>query len=403
MIVEYFADALRNIRNNKLRTALTMLGIIIGIASVIAVLTIGDGMTAYVQNEMGSFSSNIAMMMVDTTATSEKITPDDLKAFNESVPGLMGATYDLDGFGVLTGRRAAVDVSFDSGSSVLEHYQANKLLYGHYFTEEDVENHAAVCVMPERDAKKLCGSSNAVGQTVEFNYNGQTKTLTIVGIRENFSEAILSMLSQMPDYTAFMELPYTTFADMARIDVESGISQAILFGKTGSDMNTLTRTATRLWRDRHGVRDENALFTASMNDISDQIDTIFGAITTFMSFVAAISLLVGGIGVMNIMLVSVTERTREIGIRKSIGARTSAILVQFLAESAIISLMGGIVGVALGIAIAAVTSHLLEFTLVVNPRVVVMATVYSTLIGLFFGLHPARKAAKMRPIDALRF
>jgi putative ABC transport system permease protein len=122
-----------------------------------------------------------------------------------------------------------------------------------------------------------------------------------------------------------------------------------------------------------------------------------------MSFVAAISLLVGGIGVMNIMLVSVTERTREIGIRKSIGARTGAILVQFLAEASIISLMGGVVGIALGIGIAAVTCHLLEFSLVVNPGVVVMATVYSTLIGLFFGLHPARKAAKMRPIDALRF
>ena len=403
MIVEYIADALRNIRNNKLRTALTMLGIIIGIASVIAVITIGDGLTAYVRNEMGGFSSNVAALMVDTSITSEKITPEDLKAFDESIPDLLGSTYDLDGFGVLTGRRAAVDVSFDAGSAVMEHYTANKVKRGHYFTESDVENHAPVCVIPERDAKKLCGTADAVGQTVEFNVNGMTMTLTIVGVKEDYSEAILTMLEAMPDYTAFMELPYTTYADLAKIDVSAGLSQAILFGATGSDTNAISRSASHIWRNLHGVRDDKAVMAVSMSDVTEQIDTIFGAITVFMSFVAAISLLVGGIGVMNIMLVSVTERTREIGIRKSIGARTGAILVQFLAEASIISLMGGVVGIALGIGIAAVTCHLLEFSLVVNPGVVVMATVYSTLIGLFFGLHPARKAAKMRPIDALRF
>jgi putative ABC transport system permease protein len=171
---------------------------------------------------------------------------------------------------------------------------------------------------------------------------------------------------------------------------------------TGSDTGEVTRIASRAWRARHGVKDEDAVISQTMTDISDQIDTIFGAITKFMTFVAAISLLVGGIGVMNIMLVSVTERTREIGIRKSIGARTGAIMIQFLAEAAIISMMGGVVGVILGISVAAVACRIFEFDLVVNPSVVVMATVFSSAIGLFFGLHPARKAAKMRPIDALR-
>ena len=175
-----------------------------------------------------------------------------------------------------------------------------------------------------------------------------------------------------------------------------------MFGKTGSDMTRINKIASRIIRNRHGIRDEKALFSESMSDITEEVDSIFGAITVFMSFVAAISLVVGGIGVMNIMLVSVTERTKEIGIRKSIGARTGAIMFQFLAESTIISLLGGIVGVILGIGIAYIACQLLDFDFTVDPAVVAVASVFSMGVGIFFGLHPARKAAKMRPIDALR-
>ncbi len=403
MLIEYLADALRNIRNNKLRTSLTMLGIIIGIASVIAVLTIGNGLQAYVQNEMGGFSSNMAQLMIDTSVTTELFTPEDMVLLDEDIPGLKGSSYDLEGFGVLTGKRSAVDVSYTGGTAVIEHFSANKIEYGRYFTNDEVTAHAPVCVITERDAEKLTGVRNAVGQTVEFSVSGMSRELTIVGIRANYSEAILTMLDQMEEYTAFMELPYTIVADLTRLDVESGQNAILLFGETGSDMDEITRLTIRFWKNRHGVRDDKAVFSMSMADVTDQINTIFSAITAFMSFVAAISLLVGGIGVMNIMLVSVTERTREIGIRKSIGARTGAIMVQFLAAASIISLMGGIVGIVLGISIAAVACRIFEFSLTVQPSVVVLATAFSTAVGLFFGLYPARKAAKMRPIDALHF
>ena len=402
-LLEYLESAIKNIRSNKLRTGLTMLGIIIGIASVIAVLTIGNGLTAYVHKEMGGFSSNLAELAINTGLTSELFTPEDIALLDESIPNLMGASYDLEGFGVLTGRRAAVDASYTAGSPVLEHFSANKVEYGRYFTQDDVDNHAPVCIITERDAVKLTGAKNAVGQTLEFTVNGLSKEMTVIGVRENYSEAILTMLDQLEDYTAFVELPYTSIAELERLDIDAGQQYLLLFGETGSDVDEITRAATRFWKNRHGVREEDAVFSISMADITDQINTIFGAITTFMSFVAAISLLVGGIGVMNIMLVSVTERTREIGIRKSIGARTGSIMVQFLAEASIISLMGGIVGVALGIGIAAVACHIFDFALTVEPSVIVMATVFSTAVGLFFGLYPARKAAKMRPIDALRY
>ncbi|MCR5675132.1 MAG: ABC transporter permease [Lachnospiraceae bacterium] len=403
MIHEYIADALRNIRNNRLRTALTMLGIVIGIASVIAVFTIGDGLTAYVQNEMGGFSSNMAMLHIDTSITNERFTPEDIRLLDENIPGLAGASFDLESEGILTGKRAAVDASYTAGNAVIKRYVSNKMKYGRYFTEDEVENHAPVCVIAARDAQKLCGTEDAVGQTVEFSLQGRSKTLTIIGVRENYSEAILTIMDAMSEYMALVELPYTVVADLTNMDMKSGVQEILLFGETGSDSNDLMRTSIRFWKNRHGVRDEKAVMSLSMADVSGEIDTIFAAIKAFMSFVAAISLVVGGIGVMNIMLVSVTERTREIGIRKSIGARTGAILVQFLAEAMIISFLGGIVGVTLGITVAAVACYLLKFELLVSPSVVVLATAFSTMIGLIFGLHPARKAAKMKPIDALHF
>ena len=403
MFTEYLADAIRNIKNNKLRTALTMLGIVIGIASVIAVLTIGEGMVAYVQNEVGGFSGNVAALYVDTSVTPELITPEDLRSFSESIPGLKGSTYQLGAAGVVTGARAAVDVTVNAGSAALENYTTNKVQAGRYFTDDEVDNHALVCVITQRDAEKLFGTANAVGRTVELNLGGVSRELIIIGVKANYSEAILTMMDMVREFNAMMEMPYTTMADMTRDNVEKGQNQVLMFGETGSDIKEIMRVASRIWRNRHEVREDKAIMSESMADVTEEVDQIFGAITAFMSFVAAISLLVGGIGVMNIMLVSVTERTREIGIRKSIGARTGAIMVQFLAESAIISLMGGIVGVILGIVVAAVACHLLTFALIIKPSVVLLATFFSMTVGILFGLHPARRAAKMRPIDALRF
>ncbi len=399
--VEYISSAVKNIRSNKLRTGLTMLGIIIGIASVIAVLTIGDGLTAYVRNEVNGFSANMTLLYIDSTKTSELFTPDDLRALTEEMPGVTGATFNIGGVGVLTGRRASVDVNYTAGTEALEDYSANKVYLGRYFSRADVDSHSPVMVIMKRDAEKLFGTDNVVGNTVDMSVSGITRTFTIVGVREDYSKAILTMLDEMTDFIAFAELPYTALADAYNLDT-TGYDQVIMF-VSNEAKGDIDKKAMRFLKKRHGIRDDNVIISQSMSDVSGQIDTIMGAITAFMSFVAAISLLVGGIGVMNIMLVSVTERTREIGIRKSIGARTGSILIQFLAEASIISLLGGIVGIILGIVLAAVGCHFLELDLIVKPQIVIMATVFSTCIGLFFGIHPARKAAKMRPIDALRY
>ena len=403
MITEYIADAIRNIRNNRLRTALTMLGIIIGIASVIAVITIGDGLTRYVDQEVNGFSSNMTAMEINSSETTEMIMPADLALLESSIPGLIGVTYEAETTGVVRGRRMSADVDITAGGPVLEKYAANKVISGHYFTQTDVDNRSRVCVIMLRDAERLCGTPDAVGKTLDITVGGNTMEFTVVGIRDNYSEAVLTMLDTMTDYLAIMEMPYTSYADLTKTDLEKGQSFILMFFKSDANVKEGTRLAERLIRNRHGLTGKKAVSTISMADVSEQIGSIMGAITLFMSFVAAISLLVGGIGVMNIMLVSVMERTREIGIRKSIGAQTGAILIQFLAESAIISLLGGVVGIILGITIAAIVCHAFDFVLIVKPTVVLGATVFSSVIGIFFGLHPARKAAKMRPIEALHY
>ena len=218
--LEYLESAIKNIRSNRLRTGLTMLGIIIGIASVIAVLTIGNGLSAYVKKEMGGFAGNMSAIMVNTSLTSELITAEDIKAIEEAIPDLMGAGFDMSDQGVLTGPRAAVDCVFDGCSAVLENQYGNKVKDGRSFTDDEVDAHAEVCVITARDAKKLFGTEKAVGMTLEFSVAGMTKPLTVIGIRENYSQAILTIMDELQEgYSAFLELPYTTYGDIARVDV----------------------------------------------------------------------------------------------------------------------------------------------------------------------------------------
>ena len=202
------------------------------------------------------------------------------------------------------------------------------------------------------------------------------------------------------DYFAQIEVPYTAMG--ADFDLRTDeFTQLILF----DDQSTLNESVTKakeILTNKHGLRGTTALSGYSMADFSDQLDKILGYAQDFLLLVSIISLIVGGIGVMNIMLVSVTERTREIGIRKSIGASTGAILTQFLAESAILTLLGGIVGIILGIILAVVICSAIGFDVIITPTSVLGAALFSILIGLFFGIYPARKAALMKPIDALR-
>jgi putative ABC transport system permease protein len=249
------------------------------------------------------------------------------------------------------------------------------------------------------DARKLFGTDDAIGLEVELTLWGKTATYTVIGLRESMNR-MYEFIMEGQDYSATIEVPYTALGSDFDFWTEDFYSlvlfadQAILADRVNEAKEILTNV--------HGLRGTKALTAYSMADLSEQMDTILGYATKFLLLVSVISLVVGGIGVMNIMLVSVTERTREIGIRKSIGAKTGAIMTQFLAEAAILTLLGGIVGIILGIIMAYIICTLIGFDVIITPTSVLGAALFSVLIGLFFGLYPARKAAKMKPIDALR-
>ncbi len=398
-VAEYFKSAIKQIIGNGYRTAMTMLGIVIGIAAVIAVVALGNGMSAYVKSSLNELSGNYGSISINSTKTSERITRDDIANIEEQLPDIKGVSPELSGYGKITGRKGSFSVSVEGVSESYLYAMSNGIAKGQYFSRQQVDSGQRVCVMLKDDAKKILGTEDAIGMEVEITLYGKTADYTIVGLRENMNE-LYSFLTEGLDYTAQVEMPYTAMAADFDYNIEDFYS-LMLFDEQETLSESLNK-AQNIISNAHNLRGTSAISAFSLADLSDELNQVLGYARSFLLLVSVISLIVGGIGVMNIMLVSVTERTREIGIRKSIGASTGAILTQFLAEAAILTLLGGIVGIILGIGMAYIICSAIGFDVIITPQSVIGAAIFSVLIGIFFGIYPARKAAKMRPIDALR-
>ncbi len=396
---EYLKSAIKQIIGNGYRTLMTMLGIVIGIAAVIAVVSLGNGMSSFVKDEINGIAGNYGQISIDSSKTSEKLTPDDMVLLEETYPDIKGVSPNLSGFGKVTGKKGTFQASVTGGSESLLYSLGNGICKGNYFTKQQVDSSQRVCVMLVDDAKKIFGTEDAIGLEVELTLYGKTATYTVIGLRESMNR-LYSFLMEGQDYYASIEVPYTSMGADFDWYIDS-FYELVLFADQDI-LKTRVDEAKELLTNVHGLRGTKALTAYSMADFSDELNQILGYATKFLLLVSIISLVVGGIGVMNIMLVSVTERTREIGIRKSIGAKTGAIMTQFLAEAAILTLLGGIIGIIVGIIAAHIICTVIGFDVIITPTSVAGAALFSILIGLFFGLYPARKAAKMKPIDALR-
>lgn len=396
---EYIKSAIKQIISNGYRTLMTMLGIIVGIAAVIAVVSLGNGMTEFVQSELNGIAGNYGSISVDTSKTSERITQDDIEYVQATVSDIYGLSPNMGTWGKITGNRGTFEVSVNGGSESMEYMSSNGIIKGRYFTRQQVESGQRVCVMLRDDAKKIFGTEEAIGMEVDLTIWGKTATYKVVGLRDSMNR-MYNFIMEGQDYFAQVEIPYTALG--ADFDYYMEDFNSVILFADQSVLNTKVNEVKEILTNRHGLRGTKAISGYSMADFSDELDKILGYATTFLLLVSVISLVVGGIGVMNIMLVSVTERTREIGIRKSIGAKTGAIMTQFLAEAAILTLIGGVIGIILGIILATIICTAIGFKVIVTPTSVLGAAFFSVVIGLFFGLYPARKAAKMKPIDALR-
>jgi len=398
---EYLKSAIASIKNNKGRSLLTMLGIIIGIAAVLTVLIIGDGLKAEANGQLEDMDVLTIDVDIDVSKTDKCFTPENMAAIERSMSSIYGFGPNISFGGTGKGKKNTYDINAFGVSDVESVTGGNKIVHGRYFTRDDVDGCNYVCVISQVGARKLFGYEDAVGETIELTVGDKTKEFIVGGVKEDTSmdTAYATQLGDTPIFMAYV--PYTSAADILGKDVNNWFTSGKAY--VHKDNKDIAQAKLKsVIENVMGLRGESAVKIKSNEGIDAVSETILNVITSVVGLIASISLLVGGIGVMNIMTVSVTERTREIGIRKSLGARTASILTQFLAEAAILTSIGGIIGIILGLMFAKLACMVVGFEFVVNPFLIAGVVAISTGIGLFFGIYPARRAAKLNPIEALR-
>ena len=395
-IWEYIKIAFKNITGNKGRSILTMLGIIIGISSVIMVMTVGNGVKKQMGAELDNMGNGLLLIYTEGKEGDIRFTKEDFELIEAKVENVRAVTPSLVSYGFAAGSKGDVEVRAESGNAGYIYSYGDPLVAGRYFTQEECDQAKKLAVISESGAKKLFGTTNVVGLSFELSLNGISQDITVVGIRQDSASSLITGGNSMT-----VELPYTVLGNDYQYYIEN-FNQFYVIADSNAYSSQVAKKAMTLMENKYSVQGEEMIKMQSFVDVSNQINTVMSMVTLFISFVAAISLLVGGIGVMNIMLVSVTERTREIGIRKALGARTGSILLQFLAEAGMITLLGGIIGILFGTLGGILICGIAKVTPAISPVTVLGATVFSSGVGIFFGIYPAKKAARLSPIEALR-
>lgn len=398
---EIISSALQALKSNILRTTLTMLGIIIGITSVILIVSIGQGAVAFVTKELTSFGTNYFQITpgsdtFSTFAGSNTLTMDDVEAIRNDTS--LSNIDKVVPISVSTNIVSANDeqestMIYGSTHEIFEIIRP-ELLYGEMLTADSNMGAERVAVLGIETAENLFGEdSDPVGERIRIN----NIPFQVVGVVESSSAlagGVFNNAVYIPISVAFNELVGREYIQ----EIDVSVHDTDLINQTIEDV-------TFLLRDRHnlGEDDEDDFQISSADDVLATVQTITGLLTAMIAAISGISLIVGGVGVMNIMLVSVTERTREIGLLKAIGAKEKDILTQFLAEAVIMTLAGGIIGIVLGISGAFLISIVAGIPFVISVPAVILAVGVSSLVGIVFGLYPARRAARLSPIDALRY
>ena len=402
MYKESFLMAWASLVANKMRSILTMLGIIIGVAAVIALVSIGNGVKQDIQNSISSLGSNLLMVMPGAPRTP------GVRPTAGSMKSLKVADYEaiakLDGVKAvspMTNGAYVVIYQNKNWTTSVSGVNANYLdvnnwtmKSGRFLSNKNIQNRERVAVVGKTVAKNLFGDEDPVGAEIRV----KNIPFRVIGVLNSKGSGAMGN-----DQDDMVIIPYTTA--MERVDGIDYLRMLYVVAKDENGIDRLQSDIENLLRVRHGIKDTNLddFNIQNMNSIMETMEETTGTLTLFLGAVAAISLVVGGIGIMNIMLVSVTERTREIGIRKALGATYFVIVTQFLIEAVVISFMGGLIGIALGIGASKLISLASGMSTVISVPTIVLSFAFSMAIGLVFGIYPARKAAKLNPIDALHY
>lgn len=401
-IVESIKMATTTLVANKLRSSLTMLGIIIGNASVISMVGIGQGAQRLASEQFESLGPNVLFIVPgsqETRNTSFEVPKtlvlEDAKAIATQVPSVDKVAPQINSRLLVTYRNRNTNTAITGTAPEFLSVRSFDVAKGRFVTNLDLDRNNQVAVLGAEVAKRLFENSDPIGQTVRI----KNVSFQVIGVMEPKG----SFLGDNQDETVF--IPLTTMANRLVGRTSPYGLQLTLISVSAKNQDSIGAAQFQienLLRLRHKITDENDFTVRTQKDILKIVGTITGALTLLLAAIAAISLFVGGIGVMNIMLVSVTERTQEIGLRKAIGAQERDILLQFLIEAVILSAAGGVVGTVLGISVIQVVALFSPLKAAVSPVAIVLAVSVSGGIGLFFGVVPARRAAKLDPIVALR-
>ena len=402
MLLNALLIAIKEIRRNILRSILTILGIVIGVASVIAMVMIGDGTTANVTANIEKLGSNMLNVRVgqekrgaprdDNSAKPFKI--EDITAIKNEVSNLKGVTAENSSMAnVVFGNKSnsSLIVGTTNDYFIIKDWEVEQ---GRIFEEGELSSGKSVCILGTTVVKNLFGDENPIGATIRI----KNFPCSVIGV---LASKGASSFGRDQDEVVITPLKMYQRKIQGNLDV-STIIVSVMEEKYIEDAKA---QIISLMQDRRAVKvgEADNFHIRDMKDILNTMTSTTKMLTYLLGSIAAISLLVGGIGIMNIMLVSVTERTREIGIRLAIGAMQSEVLLQFLIEAIVLSTLGGIIGIFLGLGVGYVVVGIFDLPYIINTQIILISFIFSTLIGVVFGYFPARKAARLNPIDALRY
>lgn len=398
-IIESFKSALYSVKSNKMRTFLTMLGIIIGISSVITIVSIGQGGKNAIIGQFEGIGKSTINVRVNSRAEevrdSDYFTMDDIEMLKSKLPEITGIIPSYGFYDKVKAGKKSKDISIETTTEDYFKIARTKILHGRPLTTGDIQSGRQVILIDEKAALELFGRTDAVGEKVSTKFKDTSLSLTVIGVLKSDEGEVAGMFG---GYTPSIGVMPITVLD--RI-FDYNLSYMTAKVDNSADLSETAKKIVKLLENSH--RSKDVYYAEEGFKELDMINNVLGTFTAVIGAIAGISLLVGGIGVMNIMLVSVTERTREIGIRKALGAKRKDILLQFLTESLILCLIGGTIGLGLGVGLGTLVGPLIKVKASVSPMILVTAVAFSSAVGIFFGLYPANKAAKLDPIEALRY
>ena len=402
MLSNAFLIAIKEIKRNLLRSFLTILGIVIGVASVIAMVMIGDGTTANVQQSISKLGTNMLTLRVGQERrgpprednSAKPFTQDDINAIKNELQNIKAvAAENSSRMNIVYGNKSssASVIGTNNDYFIIKDWETTE---GRIFDENELNNGKSSCIVGTSVVKQLFADENPVGMNIRL----KNLSCNIIGVLKSKGAAAFGN-----DQDEIIIVPLKMFQQ--KIKGDKDVSSILISITDGDLINNAKTEITSLMQERRGLKvDEPDNFhIRDMQETLSAMTSTTKMLTYLLGSIAGISLLVGGIGIMNIMLVSVTERTREIGTRLAIGAMENEVLLQFLVEAIVLSTLGGIIGIILGLGIGSISVNMMDLPFILNKQIILISFIFSTLIGVFFGYFPARKAARLNPIDALRY